>query len=178
MKVKWLSYAASVILSTSVVGTAVLISAQTSLGSTIAGLGGRCIDVAGGEVGLSNGAPSPLILFRCTGGDNQQWSVYSDGTIRGLGGRCIDVAGGEVGLSNGAPSPLILFRCTGGDNQQWSVYSDGTIRGLGGRCIDVAGGEVSTSRERPSQLILFPCTGKNNQQWRFQRSSDPPTRYD
>lgn len=133
----------------------------------IRGLGNRCIDVAGNEVGTAKGNPSPLILFPCHDGKNQHWKFLSDGTIRGEGGRCIDIAGGEVVDKNGNSARLILFPCRGGDNQKWNFPSDGTIRGLGNRCIDVAGDEVEDKNGNPSSLILFPCAGRKNQQWHW-----------
>ncbi len=116
------------------------------------GLENKCLDVQGG------GAEdlTPVVIFQCTGGDNQEWAIVPPGEIRGIGDKCLDVKGG----SSDDGTPIILFRCTGGENQKWTVI-DGEIRGIGGKCLDVQGGRA-TDR---TPLILWPCHGGKGQKW-------------
>jgi hypothetical protein len=57
-----------------------------------------------------------VIIWACTGGVNQQWTVGANGTITGVqSGLCLDVSG--AGTANG--TKVQLWTCTGGGNQQW-----------------------------------------------------------
>jgi hypothetical protein len=71
-----------------------------------------CMDISGGNGG--NG--TPIILWHCHGGWNQQFRRMPNGELRNpLTGKCVDIAG-----FNGNPGgDLILWPCTGGANQRW-----------------------------------------------------------
>lgn len=78
----------------------------------IVGIGGKCLDVKGG----SSANSTEIILYRCHGGENQQWEVVN-GAIKGIGGKCLDVKGGGSADS----TQIILYSCHGGDNQRWII---------------------------------------------------------
>jgi uncharacterized protein YuzB (UPF0349 family) len=135
----------------------VILSAPLSVASQAAeirGIGNKCLDVQGGR----SDDLTPIILYHCNGGANQQWTV-ANGEIRGIGNKCLDVKGG------GAEdlTPIILYHCAGGANQRWAVVN-GEIRGIGNKCLDVKGA-------RPDDLtpiILYRCKGapdNSNQRW-------------
>src|SRR5438309_3474097 len=58
--------------------------------SEIRGIGNKCLDASGGNP--TDG--TPIILWPCHGGANQQWAVKASGLIVGIGGKCFDVRGG------------------------------------------------------------------------------------
>lgn len=63
-------------------------------------------------------AGTPVIIWPCHGGANQQWRHNADGTVESVhSGLCLDADGG--GTANG--TQVILWTCHGGANQQWSL---------------------------------------------------------
>ena len=69
-----------------------------------------CLDVAGANT--SNG--TPIILYHCTGGDNQKFIRYTDGQIQAYhSGKCLDIEGAV--MHNGGK--LLQWSCHGGANQ-------------------------------------------------------------
>ncbi|MEV7183229.1 RICIN domain-containing protein [Kitasatospora sp. NPDC093102] len=63
---------------------------------------------------------TPVILYTCNGGANQQWEHQSDGSfVGGQSGPCLDVTGGAVPAPNG--TRLELWQCTGRSNQIWTA---------------------------------------------------------
>ncbi|MEV4615634.1 RICIN domain-containing protein, partial [Kitasatospora sp. NPDC049258] len=77
---------------------------------------GRCVDASGRKT-----APeTPIVLYTCNGGTNQQWTLKADGSIVGVqSGLCLDVIGGAVAAPNG--TKLELWPCTGQANQLWTA---------------------------------------------------------
>ncbi|MER8188088.1 ricin-type beta-trefoil lectin domain protein [Kitasatospora sp. NPDC094015] len=77
---------------------------------------GKCVDASGRKT-----APeTPVVLYTCNGGTNQQWNVKADGSIVGVqSGLCLDVIGGAVAAPNG--TKLELWPCTGRTNQIWTA---------------------------------------------------------
>jgi beta-glucosidase len=119
----------------------------------ITGIGGRCVDVAGGAG--ANG--TAIQLFDCNGTAAQRWSVTPDGTLEALG-KCLDVAGGAT--ANG--TAVQLYECNGTGAQQWQARPDGTLRNpQSGRCLDASGGASANG----TRLIIWDCHGGANQRW-------------
>ncbi|MFF0223260.1 glycosyl hydrolase [Streptomyces sp. NPDC004629] len=101
----------------------------------ITGVGGRCVDVAGG--GTADG--TAVQLWDCNGSTAQEWTVGSDGTIRALG-KCLDVTG--QGTANG--TQLQLWECNNSGAQQWTAESDGHLKNpQSGRYLDAPGGNTA-----------------------------------
>jgi Ricin-type beta-trefoil lectin domain len=119
---------------------------------------GRCLDEDVASV-THNGTKAQV--WDCHGGNNQKWTVYSDGTIRVThDGRCLDedIAGGT---RNG--TKVQLWNCTGGDNQKWTVYTDGRIvNGHDGRCLDE---DIAGGTRNGTKVQVWQCTGGDNQGW-------------
>ena len=74
---------------------------------------GKCLDVQGGNT--VNGAK--VILWPCTGGPNQNWTLRADGTLRhARSGRCLDIPFGDT--TNG--NQLNIWDCsTTAAHQRW-----------------------------------------------------------
>ncbi|MFJ5259843.1 glycosyl hydrolase [Streptomyces sp. NPDC088387] len=101
----------------------------------ITGVGGKCIDVAGGNT--TNG--TPVQLNDCNGSTAQTWTVATDNTLRALG-KCLDVTG--QGTTNG--TPLQLWDCNGSGAQRWTTETDGHLRNpQSGRYLDAPGGNTA-----------------------------------
>jgi O-glycosyl hydrolase len=116
---------------------------------------GRCLDVPGQR--QTNG--TPLVIWDCNGGSNQQWTQLSNGAIQVYGTKCMDVLG-----HNTAPGATVaIWDCTGGANQQWRVNADGTIVGVeSGLCLDVTGARTGNG----TPVEIWTCNGGSNQKWR------------
>ena len=126
-----------------------LASATGAEASQIVGLSGACLDAAGGSAALG----TPIVLWPCHGGPNQQWSLRN-GQIIGIGGRCLD------GQSAAPGSPIVLAACTDAASQRW-LLRIGQIIGIGGLCMDVKGGRPFNG----APIILWSCHGGANQRW-------------
>ncbi|KAA2256090.1 DUF5110 domain-containing protein [Solihabitans fulvus] len=119
----------------------------------ITGIGGKCVDVAGG-----NSADTTAVqLYTCNGTPAQQWTTTGDGTLRALG-KCMDVTNG----SSASGTQVQLYSCNGTNAQQWSAQPDGTLRAYG-KCLDASGGSSADG----TRLIIWDCTGNSNQQWQL-----------
>jgi beta-glucosidase len=117
-------------------------------GSTITGLGGKCVDVAGAST--ADGAQ--IQLYDCNGTNAQNWTIGSDQTIRALG-KCMTAAGATDGAR------VQLSTCTGTAGQKWTS-SNGTLVNQG-RCLD-ATGNTSTNG---TPLQVWTCGTGANQKW-------------
>ncbi len=120
-------------------------------GRQIRGMNNLCLDIEGG-VRQGNG----LIVYRCSGGDNQRFSFSRNGELR-VGDMCLDIDGG----SNNDGARVLAWRCSGGPNQRW-VRSGNQIRSqMNGKCLDIRDGNA-----RPGQQVLmWRCSGGPNQRW-------------
>ncbi|WP_199441472.1 lectin [Umezawaea beigongshangensis] len=124
------------------------------VGGAITGLGGKCLDVAGGST--ANGAA--VQVHDCNGSAAQRWAVNTDGTIRTPGGKCLDVKDGST--ANGAG--VQVWDCFGGGNQRWTVTAARDVVNQGaGKCLDVTGN--TSANGTPVQI--WSCTGGANQKW-------------
>lgn len=119
----------------------------------IRGIGGKCLDAAG----FSSADGTPVILWSCHGGENQQWAVHPNGLITGIGGKCLDAEG----FSSADGTRIILWSCHGGDNQRWEITNNREILGTGNKCLDATG--FSSADGTP--VILWSCHGGENQKW-------------
>ncbi|MEU7870830.1 ricin-type beta-trefoil lectin domain protein [Dactylosporangium sp. NPDC049140] len=117
----------------------------------ITGLGGKCVDVAGG--GSANG--TAVQLYTCNGTGAQQWTVGTDGTLRALG-KCLDVTGATA--TDG--TKVQLYDCNGSAAQTWTANADGTLRALG-KCLDV----TDNSTADGARLQIWTCFAGANQRW-------------
>jgi len=122
-------------------------------GAPITGFAGKCIDVAGGN----SADGTPVILWTCHGGANQQLTRAGDGTIRVLG-KCLDVK--DRSTATGAR--VQIWTCHGGPNQQWR-YTPGhdLVNPQADKCLDVTDFNPADG----TQLQLWWCGGTANQKW-------------
>ncbi|MEU4105076.1 family 16 glycosylhydrolase [Streptomyces tanashiensis] len=119
----------------------------------IRGIGGMCVDVAGG----SDADRTPIQLHNCTGNAAQQWTVGGDGTVRALG-KCLDVAGGST--ADGAV--VQLYTCNGTNAQKWTYSAAHDLTNVGaGKCLDATGNSSADG----TRLQTWTCTGGANQKW-------------
>ncbi|MFE9612223.1 ricin-type beta-trefoil lectin domain protein [Streptomyces sp. NPDC006012] len=136
-----------------VVDSVSVTTSDTTIGSTIKGLAGKCVDVAGASA--ANG--TPVQLYDCNGTAAQQWTVGPDGTIRALG-KCLDVTGN--GTTDG--STVQLWDCTGGPNQKWAVSAaHDIVNPQANKCLDATGNNSANG----TRLQIWTCSGGANQKW-------------
>ncbi|MEQ0563594.1 RICIN domain-containing protein [Amycolatopsis sp. NEAU-NG30] len=85
----------------------------------------KCVSLAGGGSTANN---TNLVIYTCTGGDEQQWAFEPAGDYYRIknrkagGGKCVSVGGGG-GTAQG--DPVILYTCNGGREQDWSTVAYG-----------------------------------------------------
>jgi len=122
--------------------------------TTIAGPGGKCVDVAGDDVG---GDGAAVQLWDCQSwAVDQHWS-WSGSSLRTLG-LCLDVAGG--GTANG--TKVQLHDCTGNAAQQWVVSGAGLRNPQSNRCLDAPSGATANG----TRLQIWDCNGTAAQSFR------------
>lgn len=73
-------------------------------GTRIVGLGGKCVDVDGGQI--ADG--TKVQLWTCNGSDAQRWTL-ANGTLVGPGGNCLNVRSG----GNDDGTIVELHHCNG-----------------------------------------------------------------
>ncbi|MEM7588155.1 MAG: RICIN domain-containing protein [Acidobacteriota bacterium] len=128
---------------------------------TLVGLAGKCLDVEGGST--ANG--TPVLLWECNEGNNQQWEFESSQSfyeVRGLAGRCLQPS------ANASEATLEIGPC-GGLESRWqkSLGFPGAfslVHVSTSLCMDVE--EAGTANGTP--IILYPCNGQANQTWSFE----------
>lgn len=120
-------------------------------GRMITGPGGKCVDVAGDDVG---GNLATIQLWDCKSlAADQRWigSAYSDGTLNTLG-RCLEVNGNVTTLGAGVE----LYDCNGTGGQQWIPQADGSIKNpASGLCLDAPNGATANG----TSLRIWTCNG-------------------
>ena len=99
-------------------------------GSTVDGPGGKCVDVAGDDIGGNN---SVVQLWTCQPyAVDQHWHHNSNGSLETLG-RCLDVQNGGTGNN----TPVQLYDCNNSGAQNWVSQADGSLLNpQSGRCLD------------------------------------------
>ncbi|MGW2052609.1 ricin-type beta-trefoil lectin domain protein [Streptomyces sp. NPDC001840] len=124
---------------------------------TLVGLGGKCLDVAGG----SNANGTAVQIYDCNTSTAQRWTLKADGSVQALG-KCLDVAAAST--ANGAK--VQLYDCNGSGAQQWRYESGSAdlVNVPADKCLDVTG---NTSANGTGTQI-WTCTGAANQKWRLQ----------
>ena len=86
----------------------------TVTGSGTLQVNGKCLDIYRDE--KTNN--SPVELWTCTGGANQQWRLSAVGAlVNPVSGRCLDDP--RFGVTPG--TQLDIFDCNNGANQQWGL---------------------------------------------------------
>ncbi|MGW1345406.1 ricin-type beta-trefoil lectin domain protein [Kribbella sp. NPDC002412] len=103
---------------------------------------GGCLDVSGSD-------GTTVLLYSCTGGNNQNWVHAENNTLHANFG-CLDASATQAGA-------VILYSCHGGANQQWTVSGDGTIR-ANGRCLTAP----ATSG---NPVTVATCNNSTAQRW-------------
>jgi glucosylceramidase len=122
-------------------------------GGTVSGLGGRCLDVA--DNNSADG--TPIQMWTCFGGANQQWQRAADGSLRALG-KCLDVTGGAT--ANG--TRVQLHTCNGSAAQRWTYTAGRDLVNAGSNtCLDV----VDSAAVDGARLQIWSCGGTANQKW-------------
>jgi chitosanase len=140
-----------------------LLPASAATAGPITGLGGKCVDVAGGAT--ANG--TAIQLYDCTGGPAQQWTVGSaDGSIRALG-KCMDVTAAST--TNGAK--IQLYDCNATGAQKWTVSNGALVNTGSGKCLDATG----KSSANGTRLQIWTCTNAANQTWILPGGTTPTT---
>ncbi|BCY15503.1 beta-1,3-glucanase family protein [Actinoplanes sp. L3-i22] len=116
--------------------------------TTIAAPGGKCVDVAGDDIG---GDGAAVQLWDCQSYAVDQHWAWTGQSLTTLG-MCLDIAGG--GTANG--SVLQLHNCTGNAAQTWIANSNGSISNpQSGRCIDTPSGNTANG----TRLQIWDCNG-------------------
>ncbi|MER5449300.1 ThuA domain-containing protein [Streptomyces sp. NPDC002766] len=119
----------------------------------IRGIGGKCVDVAGGAT--ANG--TAVQLYDCNGTSAQTWTVTGSGTLTAFG-KCLDVT--AAGTANG--TKVQLYDCNGTGSQMWQPGANGTlVNPQSGKCLDATG----QSSANGTRLQIWSCTGAANQYW-------------
>jgi len=135
-----------------------------SVSGPITGIGGKCLDNAGGVI--SNG--NPVQLWTCDGLSRQQWTLPGDGTIRVQGSHCLAVKGAGVT----SMTPVWLWDCDGGPAQIWTVTANGTIvNNHSGLCLADKGGGTADG----NPIWVYTCDGGPAQLWHVPVSSVDPS---
>jgi hypothetical protein len=114
---------------------------------------GKCLDLPA----FSTVNKTHIEIFDCSSGQNQLWTMWSDGTIHSdlNPSKCIDLPAGNTANGTG----IEIYDCNGGGNQIWSYGADNTIRGEGGKCLDLPAFNTTNK----TQIQYFDCTGGSNQ---------------
>lgn len=128
-----------------------------SQSGAMAGLAGKCLDVAGGS--SANG--TAVQLYDCNGSSAQQWTVQAGGAVQALG-KCLDVT--SASTADGAK--VQLYDCNGTGAQQWSynASSGDVVNVAANKCLDVTG----NSSANGARAQIWSCTGASNQKWHLQ----------
>ncbi|GHH79205.1 glucosylceramidase [Streptomyces sulfonofaciens] len=122
---------------------------------TLTGLGGKCLDAAGGST--ANGTAAQI--YTCNGSTAQQWTLKADGSVQALG-KCLDVAAAST--ADGAK--VQMYDCNGTGAQQWRLEPAGDLVNAGAdKCLDVTG----MSSADGTKVQLWTCTGTANQKWQL-----------
>ncbi len=132
-------------------------------GTPVIGNGGKCVDVAGDDVGgnlaavqlwdcLTIATSSPLAI-------DQQWTLNSDQTMRTMG-RCLDILGNSTSIGAKAD----LYDCNGVGGQKWVPQSNGSLLNpQSGLCLDDPSGNTTNG----TQLQIYTCNGNVAQVFSF-----------
>ncbi len=125
----------------------------------VSGLGGKCLDVEGGNI--RQGAR--VIGYACNAQANQSFDFARSGTgpIK-IGGLCVDAKGGAGRQGD----EIVLWDCNGGANQRWTRSGDRLV-GINNLCMDLefGAGHWYRSPFGNQRALLWGCNGGTNQTW-------------
>jgi serine/threonine protein kinase len=103
---------------------------------------------------------TPVTIFDCNGGTNQQWTATAAGELRVYGNKCLDAR--QAGTQPG--TIVDIYDCNGTAAQKWTLKPDRSIVGKqSGLCLDVLGGTVDFG----APVGLWHCAEVKNQRWRL-----------
>jgi hypothetical protein len=127
----------------------------TPVTGMITGPGGKCVDVAGDDVGVAGAA---VQLWDCNGSAaDQHWVHYADGTLRTLG-RCLDIQNASRDLRG----QMEIWDCNGAGAQKWVQQPDGSLLNpASGLCLDVDKGNTTNG----VRLQTWTCNGESPQKF-------------
>lgn len=103
---------------------------------------GGCLDVSGTD-------STTVLLYNCTGGNNQNWVHAENNTLHALFS-CLDASATQAGT-------VIAYSCHGGTNQQWTVASDGSLR-VNGKCL-------TAPAALGNAVTVATCNNSAGQRW-------------
>ncbi|HEY0535174.1 MAG TPA: chitosanase [Actinoplanes sp.] len=138
-----------------------LLPASAAAGAPITGLGGKCVEVAGGA--SANG--TAVQMDSCNGSTAQQWSLSGGALVNAGSGKCLDVT--SASTANGAK--VQLYDCNGTGAQKWSFSAGELINSGSGKCLDV----TDKSTANGARLQIWTCGGTSNQIWSMSASTPP-----
>ncbi|MFI6075009.1 chitosanase [Actinoplanes sp. NPDC051343] len=139
-----------------------LLPASAAAGAPITGLGGKCVEVAGGAT--ANGTATQMNT--CSGSAAQQWSLSGGALVNAGSGKCLDVTSASV--ANGAK--IQLYDCNSTGAQKWTASSGELINSGSGKCLDV----VDKSTANGARLQIWTCGGTTNQIWSMGTTTTTP----
>ncbi|MBQ0826453.1 ricin-type beta-trefoil lectin domain protein [Streptomyces tagetis] len=125
---------------------------QTS--GTLVGLGGKCLDVAGG----SSADGTPVQLWECNGSQAQRWTLQADGSVQALG-KCLDVTAGST--ADGAQVQLYTCNGTGAQRWRYETAAGDLVNTAADKCLDATGNSSADG----TRAQIWTCTGNANQKW-------------
>ncbi|HZX08438.1 RICIN domain-containing protein [Kribbella sp.] len=114
----------------------------------------RCIDVPNASDGIGKDG-TPLQVWDCNNGANQQWVFQPDGTIRSMG-LCMDLAW----ASTADGTQVQLVNCNGGWAQKFALSNQNElVNPSAGKCV------TADASGNGGRLTLRGCSGTVNQKW-------------
>jgi hypothetical protein len=124
-------------------------TAMPATGGTITGSSGKCVDVAGDDIG---GDTTAVQLWDCQShAADQHWTHNSDHSLSTLG-RCLDIDGNGTA----AGTPVELWDCNGVGGQKWIQQANGSLLNpQSGRCLDDPSGNTANG----VRLQIWDCNG-------------------
>ncbi len=130
-------------------------SSMPATGNTIGAPGGKCVDVAGDDIG---GDLTHVQLWDCqSSAADQHWTHNSDSSLSTLG-RCLDIDGDGTAVG----TKVELWDCNGVGGQKWIQQSDGSLLNpQSGLCLD----DPSFNTSNGTQLQIYTCNGTGAQKF-------------
>ena len=118
-------------------------------GSPIVGNGGKCVDVAGDDIGTNL---TIVQLWTCQPyAADQHWFHNSNGSLETLG-KCLDIDGDGTAVG----TKVELYTCNGVGGQDWQQQSNGSLLNpQSGLCLD----DPSADTANGTQLQIYTCNG-------------------
>jgi hypothetical protein len=77
--------------------------------------GGKCLDIDR----QGKASKTPVDLYACTGGANQQWTPENGTLVNPSSGKCLD----DPGFTTTDGTQLEIYTCNGGANQHWNTLA-------------------------------------------------------